>query len=169
MKKVISIIFFATFLAFPLYAGKIYIWIDENGVHNITDRPPTDLSKVIETDTFKTVSTLEILNYETQERLKQIQSESAVKRQQQIDSYIQSIEESQKRSEEKYQKELDASRLERAQKELKRAEERQEELADKRRNSQSKWEHRYYNDIKKKQDKIVDKRRHELLELENKR
>lgn len=49
MKKVISIIFLMALLsAYPVFAGEMYTWIDENGSTHMTDYAPPQGSKIID-------------------------------------------------------------------------------------------------------------------------
>lgn len=163
MKSLVLLL--ALLIALPIYAAEHYIWIDEKGVTNITSRPPQHPVKVIGKEAYQKDSPEEIRRYEEEQRLKRIQAEN----EQRVRSYYDRLDEGRERLSKGFEDAIYNDRLEQARGELKRAEERQEELADERRNARRGRVSEHYDDEKKKVDKIVEQKRREVMDLENAR
>lgn len=149
----------------PSDAARIYIWMDENGVLTISDRSPTGDVQWITEESYKKDSQAEIRRYEQQRRQIQEEQENAARMQQEIDRQ----NEEERYAQEKYKDRMKALQIQGAIDELKRAEKRQERLADKRRQARSQWGTDLWDDIKKRQDEYVEEKRSKLMELENER
>lgn len=168
MKKVITIIFLvALLIPIPAIPGQIYIWVDDQGVRHITDKPPERPTEMIGTVPNKQASPEEIQRFEAERRAERNRLDSERQQQQILDAY-RTRERQYEMGMEKIEKEIEKSAIERARENLKAAEERREELADDYRGTYSSWGRDFYQDRMKKQDKEIDKRRRELMELENK-
>ena len=162
MEKIIWIILIML-VAVPCHSAQHYVFIDEDGILTISDRLPPYSVELINRLAHKDESPQDVMLYEFQQKMKQIDSENRARFQQ---DYNESVE-AQKQRIEKYQDQARANRIQRARDDLKWAEEQQEELADRRRNARSQWGTNLWDDIKDKQDKVVSEKRRTLMDLEN--
>ena len=162
----ITVIAIAMCIAFPSGAGEIYMWIDKEGIKHISDTPPPSRKgiKMIDQMSFQKDSPEEIRQYQQEQKHRQIIEENQIERQKRINQYNEQV----KKQREKIEEENRERELQRAREDLKSAEKYREELADDRRNAKSQWGTNLYDELKKRQDKIVEEKRHKLLELENK-
>ena len=80
---VIILCFIIFLIPFPVAAGEMYTWIDENGQTQITDHPPDRPGKVINRDRYRDMTPEEREEYNAEQNLKfqQIESQNRQRRQ----------------------------------------------------------------------------------------
>lgn len=144
-----------------IYAAEHHIWVDDNGVTHITSTLPQNPVKVIGKETYLKDSPEEIRRYEEEQKLKRDREEYESKGRQLMNDYYQTRQSTPSVK--------DDYRLEQARKELKAAEQRQEDFADERRNARSQWGHDFWDKRKKYLDRDVEEKRREAMDLQNAR
>jgi len=161
--------FFALFLALVavtanIPAAEVYMWVDEQGIRHITDRPPDKAVKMIGQERYRKDSPEEIRLYQIQQERLRLMNEREAELGRQRQQYREAAE----KWRDENKKEQRESELRRAKEALDFEEKYQNRYDDRRRNAKSQWEINMYDDLKKDQDKEVEAKRRKLRELENK-
>jgi len=140
---------------------KLHLWVDQNGVYQITDREPRKPARVIDETSFHETSDAEVERYESRQSLIHKKHEAEAIRQQASHD----LEDSKRESQRQLREDQKRREIQRAREDLERAEKYQSRYEDRRRNSQ--YLSGAYDDLKKEQDKEVEQKRRKLMQLEN--
>jgi len=142
---------------------KLHLWVDQNGVYQITDREPQKPARVIDETSFHNTSEAEVERYKSRQRLiHEKHEEESMRRQAARD-----LEERRREAQRQLQTERKQVEIERAREDLERAEKYQSRYEDRRRSSNYQPVIDAYDDLKKEQDKEVEQKRRKLMQLEN--